>query len=75
MGLFSLEKRRLRENIVVTLQYLKGTYTQEKDQIFTWSNYDRIKKNGFKIKEGKFRFDVRNKFLTQRVVRQWNRSC
>jgi len=42
----------------VAFQYLKGAHKQEGEQLFTWSDGNRARKNGFKLKEGNIRLGV-----------------
>ncbi|MCE3043341.1 hypothetical protein, partial [Lacticaseibacillus rhamnosus] len=44
---------------------LKGGLQKDGEQLFAQADY----RNGFKLKEGRFRLEVRRKFFTQRVVR------
>ncbi|KAF7246201.1 RNA-directed DNA polymerase from mobile element jockey [Varanus komodoensis] len=72
LGLFSLEKRRLRGDMLATYRYVRGCHMEMGRDLFSPAEEGRTLSNGAKLREPRFHLDARKHFLTVRTQRVWN---
>ena len=72
LGLYSLEFRRMRGDLIETYKMMNGMDRIEVERLFPLKKDSRTRGHSLKIKGGRFRTELRRNFFTQRVVNLWN---
>ena len=70
LGLFSLEKRRLRGDLINVYRYLRCRRQRDEARLFSAVCGDRTRRNGHKLKHRKFCTNVCKDFFMVRVMEQ-----
>ena len=74
LGLFSLERRRLRGDLIALYNYLKGGCRQVGAGLFSQSNeVIGQEEMASSCTRGGLDWDSRKNFFTERAVKHWNR--
>ena len=73
LGLWTLEERRNRADLIEVIKIFKGISAVPFDSMFERNLGRRTRGHSLKLKKHNCGIDVRSHFFSQRVVNRWNR--
>ncbi|XP_050725194.1 uncharacterized protein LOC127002931 [Eriocheir sinensis] len=72
LNLFTLEKRRLRGDMIQVFKYLKKFNNVDYSKFFELQTNLRTRNNGLPIQSSRCNTDIGRSFFSNRVIRHWN---
>jgi hypothetical protein len=72
LGLYTLEYRRKRGDLIETYKMLTGGENIDASVFFKRATYDGLRGNSMKLYKSGFKKTCRQKFFSQRVIDDWN---
>src|SRR5437867_4009418 len=71
-GLTTLEERRTRGDLIEVFKMIKGLNKSDYTRFFTLAQNNRTRGHALKIIKKQIKSECKKKFLSQRVVNDWN---
>jgi hypothetical protein len=72
-NLITLEKRRLRGDLIEVFKLVRGICDVNVEEFFTYSVTNNLRGHKYKLLKERSRLDVRKYFFSQRVITAWNK--
>ena len=72
LRLYSLERRRLRGDLIETFRLMRGIENVDWDQFFSRPSLDHLRGHSLKLSKSLSACQTRQNFFSQRVVSTWN---
>lgn len=72
LGLWTVEERRNRSNIIQVFKMLKGFSKTPLETLFEWDTNRRTSGHSYKLKKRFSRSNTRHYYFSERVISRWN---
>ena len=73
LGIWSLEERRNRADIIEVFKILNGHSSVSAGKFFEMHNNPRTRGHSMKLKKNRYNSTARQHFFTERVINRWNK--